>query len=983
MLEAQTNTSVLANGTWFKISVSETGIYKISYSDLLNMGINPGSVNPKTIRLYGNKAGMLPQLNSRPRPDDLQELAIKVIGEDDNFFNTGDYILFYGQSPVVWNFNQSTNNFEHTMNLYSDKNFYFLNFNNDYGKRVQSRVSLNVTPAETVNTFDDYQFHELEKYNFIKSGKDWYGEKFDTVLTYNFSYNFLNLAQTEPLSLKILLAGRSSVVSNFSLNVNGQALTPVSIPTTNLSSSTGSYAYVVSKTNSFNTTSDFLNFSLTYNKPLPTSIGWLDYFEINAKRNLVMTGDQMCFRNKGGWGQGKISKYVVTTDPAITEIWDVTDVVNARQQLVELPVLANTFSFVVNADTLREFIAFHYTNFKTPVFSGTVTNQNIHGLISTNLLIVTDELFLGNANMLAEFHRSHDNLSVHVITTKQIYNEFSTGSQDISAIRNFAKMIYFKGIGTSDELRYLLLFGDASYDYKNRIPNNTNFVPTFESTNSLDPTGSFLCDDYFTLFDSIEGNVGGFESMDIGVGRLPVKNTTEANAVVQKIIRYASDPASLGAWRTDICFIGDDAEDVTQHQRQANDLANMVDTMQPCYNINKIFLDDYVQISDSSGASYPSVNTAINKQIENGALIMNYTGHGNENGLANEHILTLPMIESWSNINKLPLFMTATCEFGRFDNPAVTSAAELIFLHPNGGGIAMMTTPRLVYSTPNYYLNLSFINNVFSLNQDGEHYRLGDLIRLTKNDPMNAGTNKRSFTLLGDPALMLSYPKYGIFATQINGINSQNFTDTLYPGEVITISGQVKDDAGLVMTGFNGNIHYRLFDKERTDTTHGNDGNQLMVFHRQDSILLEGDAIVTNGIFDISMTIPGNMGPGFGKPKFSFYADNQIYDAMGCFDDVEVYGWMAGLDENTTGEILISLYPTVTTGLLYCESENTDFSKMAITVSDLSGRAVSLNSINKTGNYQSVIDVSNLEIGLYFIRFADGNKSVTKKIIKN
>ncbi|MBI5218540.1 MAG: type IX secretion system sortase PorU [Bacteroidia bacterium] len=977
LLKAQTNTSVLVTGNWYKMVVSETGIYKLTYNDLVSMGVNVNTINPKNIRIYANGAGMLPLLNNQARPDDLIENAIRVVGEDDNVFNVNDYILFYGQSPVTWHLTQDSSGFEHEVNLYSDYTYYFLNTDIGPGKRIQTRQSLTTTPTHNVITFDDYMYHENEFYNFIKSGKDWYGEKFDTTLTYNFLFYFPDLDISSPVKLYTKVAARSNPSSSFSFYVNSQNILNVSVNAVNMSNNTASYAAIATGSANFIFPANTILLSVNYNKSNSASIGWLDHIILNIRRNFFMTNPQMSFRDRLSVGSGNISQFTLMNVSSTIEIWDVTNSVNTIQQLPREPVSNSQFIFEAATDSLREFIAFDNDSFLTPQFVLPVANQNLHGLSGANMLIVAPGSFVNEANQLADHHRNHDNLTVHVVTTDQIYNEFSSGAQDISAIRDFAKMLYIKGQGTADSLKYILLFGDASYDYKNRIVNNTNLVPTFESVNSMDPTQSFVSDDFFTLFDSTEGTVNGIETMDIGVGRLPVKTQAEAQTVVNKIIHYATSAATMKSWRTDICFVADDAEDVTAHEHQADDLASKVDTTYPCYNINKIYLDDYVQVGDTC---YPSVNAAINQQVEKGALIINYTGHGNESGWAHEHVLTLPMIQAWTNYDNLPFFYTATTLFGRFDNPDFCSGGEEVLLNTVGGGIGIIAPARLTYSSPNYSLNLYFYNQIFSLDQNGRHYRLGDIIKVIKNS--QTAINKRNFNLLGDPAVMLAYPKYEVITTQVNGTNVQNLLDTLYPGNSLTIAGFVADNSGLIMNSFNGNIHYRLYDKERIDSTLGNDGNPPLIFQRQDSILLEGDADVLNGMFEIQFTVPATISPGYGHPKFSYYATDNMEDAMGCFEDLIVYGYIAGITEYKAGDMQIKVYPTITSDKIFCEFGNTMNSQIDVQIYNTAGETIYKCKATQAENTVLPIDVAKLNRGLYMIRLTSGNASVTKKFIR-
>ncbi len=560
---AQATSSVLSEGNWYKIAVTETGIYKISYSDLQTLGINPASINPQHLKIFGNGPGMLPELNSASRPDDLNEISIKVVGENDGVFDADDYILFYGESPVTWKYNNSETKFEHAVNLYTDNTCYFLTTGTTPGKRITERASSTLTPTHTVTSFDDYWYHEAELYNFIKSGKNWFGEKFKTTLSYTFSVNFPDIDPSSPVKLYARLAARSANQTNFSIASNSQNILTVNVPAVNTQSIASSYAAATNGNGNFYTNLETNTIEINYIPSDTSSVGWLDYLTLNARRNLIFSGSQMRFRDTQSAGAGIVSKFTMTNSSGNIEVWDVTNRHAIFKQHQETPVITGEFSFCIPSDTLHEFIAFDNSSFLTPQYIGAVPNQNLHGLSSANLMIITPEIFLNEATQLANHHISHDNISTHVVTTAQIYNEFSSGVQDVAAIRDFVRFIHTKGQGTSDSLRFILLFGDASYDYKNRNSGNTNFVPSFQSLNSFDPTQSYITDDFFTLLDANEGTVSGSETMDIGIGRIPVKTQTEAQNAVTKIINYTTNQNAIGNWRTDVCFIADDAEDVT------------------------------------------------------------------------------------------------------------------------------------------------------------------------------------------------------------------------------------------------------------------------------------------------------------------------------------------------------------------------------------------------------------------------------------
>jgi hypothetical protein len=491
--------------------------------------------------------------------------------------------------------------------------------------------------------------------------------------------------------------------------------------------------------------------------------------------------------------------------------------------------------------------------------------------------------FLSQANELADFHRSTYNYKVHVVTTQQVYNEFSGGNQDITAIKTFMKMFYDRaGFDDSKMPDYLLLFGDASYDYKYRISGNTNFVPAYQSVNSTQPTRSYISDDYFGFLDDSESDALT-SSLDIGIGRFPVRSIQEANNVVRKIKRYHERPDVLNPWRSWLAFVGDD-EDARIHMRDCDDLAKNVQNNNPIYNLNKIYFDAYPQLTTAAGDRYPQVNEAITDAVTRGSLIVTYVGHGGETGWGHERVLTVPEINAWSNDDRYSLFLTATCEFSRFDDPQRTSGGEFTFLNPDGGGIALLTTTRLVYSSPNKELADTFFDHVFN-KVNGEYPTLGDLLRLSK-DPNNInnanGVNYRNFALLGDPGIRLAYPDYQVMTTSV--------PDTLKALEKVTITGYVADANGQKLSSFNGLVYPTVFDSPREIETLNNDNAGAFKFSTQTSPVFRGKASVTNGEFSFTFVVPKDIRFEAGVGRISYYAENGSLDAMGYDDQFFIGG---------------------------------------------------------------------------------------------
>jgi len=883
--------SVLSSGTWYKVYAKESGVYKISYQDISGMGIDPTSIDPRNFRLFGNGGGMLPERNEDSYQDDLVENAIFVSGEDDGSFDTEDYILFYGESSTTWEYFPPGARFEHTKNLYSDTTCYFLSFDQGIGKRIENISSTTLPVTDTVTTFIDFIAHDIDAMNLTKSGKIWYGEEFsigDTILS--LTYNFPNLDTSSNAHIISYLAAKSTEKSTYTITSDGNYILDVNVTGISPSSFTV-FARKVIVQSYFYATQDDINIEITYSPPTSSSKGWLNYFELNAYRHLIFGEGQMLFRDNRSAGWDHVGEFIVSNAAGIKNIWEITDPKNVGN--VEYIISDNELKFRLKTDSIRQFIAFDGSEYYTPALSGAIENQNLHGIGDVDMIIISHPLFLDQAERLAEIHRNHDDLNVKIFIPEKIYNEFSSGTQDITAMRNFIKMIYNKAEPGS-EPRYLLLFGDGSYDPKDRLQENTNFIPAFQSNQSLLIAASFVTDDYYGILDDGEG-FDAHGTLDIGIGRFPVKTWDEAKEAVDKVEHYISrKQETFGNWRNVVCFIADD-EDQNLHLNQAEELADYIDSNYYTYNVDKIYLDSYNQIPTPGGARYPDVNNDINERVKDGALIINYTGHGGETGWSGEKVLEIPDITQWENFDKMPLFVTATCEFSRFDDPGRTAAGELVFLNPNGGGIALITTTRLAFAQSNFTLNKRLYQFIFE-KPNNEYPRLGDVIRKSKIPVID---NNRNIVLLGDPALRLVYPENNIITTSINNEPAIGISDTVKALTKVTVTGVIQDAEGKLVDGFNGILHPEVFDKPTTISTIGNDPKSYpSEFNVQKNCLYKGNVSVEKGEFSFTFMMPRDIFYEYGLAKLSYYAHNGNRDAAGYYNTL----LLGGLEEEAAND---------------------------------------------------------------------------------
>jgi hypothetical protein len=895
-MRRQKRNSLLSSGDWYKIRVSSTGIHRLDYTQLAAMGLaGSGSDN---IQVFGMGGSVLPELAGAPRPDGLQQIAVQIVDGGDGSIDQGDYLLFYAEGAGNWEYDSIQNRYGYRKHHYEIYNYYFVTRGSSPGFRIQTQTPPPGEPTHFVNTFHDYAIYENDSLNLIKSGKIWLGEEFDIRTTYQFNFNFPNIDPQSDIEIITSVAARSLASSSFTFQ-SGSHSTSAGIFAINAGYN-NQFAYQASRTLTFKSSGNSIPMTITYSKPLSSSVGWLDYILINLRRELKMAGTQMAFRDPKAAGSGNIASYTIGQATSAIRVWDITD--PFAPELVQGNLSGSNLVFASDASVRREFVAYSGASYLSPDVLGKVANQNLSGTDPVEMVIVSHPDFLQAANRLADLHRQKGGLTVLVVTPGMIYNEFSSGKQDPAAIRDFMKMLYDRAVTPKEMPGYLLLFGDGSYDNKNRTTNNTNFIPTFQSEESLHPAYTFVTDDFYGLMDNHEG-INGSGHLDLGIGRIPVATAAEAMQMVDKIERYMSnntvvtDPTicagagntkPMSDWRNSICLVADD-EDGNLHLDQAEMLTDYLNAQYGVYNLNKIYLDAYQQVSISGGHRYPDVNDAINKQMQRGALIMNYIGHGGELGWAHERILRIDDINQWRNTYHMPLFVTSTCEFSRFDDPARRSAGELVYLNPQGGGIALFTTTRLAFASSNYAFNTAFYQNIFK-KTNGEMPRLGDAFMWSKIAAGSVSSN-RNMVILGDPALRLVYPKHQVITTHINDSLVTSPTDTLKALSKITVKGAVTDQNGQILNGFNGLLYPLVFDKKMTFTTLANDAySYKKPFWMQKNTLYKGKVSVNNGLFSFSFVVPKDIAYAYGYGKISYYAENGTEDAHGYFDQIVVGG---------------------------------------------------------------------------------------------
>lgn len=873
--------SPLRNGTWYKIKISESGVYRLDKSFFDQNGI-PTNFDPRTLKIYGNGGRMLGENPGEFRYGALQENAIQIVGEEDGVFNQGDYVIFYAQGPHTWNRKSNTTlqNLKHRYHLFSDYAYYFITFDGAQGKRIQDS-NIEGSPAQTFNQYHEYQFYENDSVNLNGMGKQWGGRMFNLHPTQ--SYTLTGSANaTGEVRVGYRALGQNANGSNLTVTVNGTSLGTQNF-TVGLLTEVGTEQVI-------NSTSNTFNFNIQSNIPSPNTIVALDYIYVKYLANLTFNGSQMHFRRLENLNDGNIYGFALG---GAQRVWNISDITNAQNVVNS----GGIYKYRSNdPNFLNEFIAFNESALLTNVeFVGEVKNQNTRAYSDVEYVIVTHPQFVSEAARLANFRQQNDGLKVAMVTTEQVYNDFSSGAQDISAIRDFFKHLRDSG----NPIQFALLLGGASYDFKDRIPNNTNFVPAYQSYNSSELSTTFVTDDFFTLLDDddilIAENAteyNGFLSagMDIAIGRMPAHNLAEAKLMVDKTIAYyeklAGQGTSMGDWKTKFHLVVDDdnpGEGSAFHTFIENSSAQFIENTIPYATLRKLYMDAFPAVGTSGGQRYPQINQGIANAFDLGSALILYFGHGGPRSWSQERVITFEEITNFSNFtglySRLPVVLTITCDFTVWDIPEIASAGEYMYKAPQGGASAMMTTSRPIGVSYGIDFNENVIEAVLAV--DGDKFiPLGEGLRKAKI--AKPSRDNYSVNLLGDTYLSVTRPKRQIRITKINGVNADEFDGVLRALDFVEIEGEVLNSTGVTRDhSFNGKATATLFDKPVTRTTLNNDGNiDVLTYKEQINAIFKGGTNVSNGQFKFQFYVPKDINYEVGDGKLTIYAHNNLTDGV-------------------------------------------------------------------------------------------------------
>ena len=903
--ERYTDNSVLSKGNWVKIQIEQDGIYKLTYSELKKMGFD----DPSKVSVYGYGGWPLEEDFTKPYVDDLP--AVPVLRKD-------DYILFYGRGTTKWEAQIRNENFTHTNNPYSVYGYYFLTDGAEV--KVPEQIKYDKTTSERIETFDDYLLHEKELVSINLSGRRLFEKLSQSTQTFNDFGNPETLGIVEGeiyVDCRFVpLTTTSEAQGEITLSFAGNKLYNGN---TSLQSGTHTKGKDMELAQKYEyKAGDHLSVKLEYKKSQqPSTDGYVDYIRLNVKRQLKTYNEPYTFF-RSFKSRNHISRFVIEGANSACMVMDITDPANCK--IIETELTGSTMSFTIpESNSLREFVLIRTdrTDFPVPVSIGAVECRNLHGWSNKDMIIISPSTLRKEAERLKEAHETQDGLRVEVVTPEEIYNEFSSGTPDATAYRRFMKMLYDKAASKEDRPKYLLLFGDGAYD--NRFVTESwskmsdkereNFLLTFQSENSLDEK-SYVTDDYFGFLDDAS-NEKSVEScpVDIGIGRFPIRSVSDARKMVNKVIRYMNNE-ELGIWKSETCFVADDGgnadKDKNMHMEQADAAAKTVERQASDILAGRLFFDNYVKDFSSSNP-YEAVTSQMNKKLREGLSLINYTGHGNTTSWSDEKVLTQQIIDKFS-YSKLPLWITATCDFCRFDALA-TSAGESIFLNEKSGGIALYTTVRVAYADTNEIINRHFLESLFTQDANGQYPVLGDVVKETKRK--HTGPRNLNFTFIGDPAIKLNLPTYKIRISTINGKDVALDTPNFRAYDEVVVEGEILSQDNLSVDNFNGKLDVKVMDSKISITTRNNFRNES-AFKYEDykNLVYKGSTQVQNGKFSFSFYVPGNISYSGKTGKMILYASDseQKIEAKGNFTNYKVQGTSDDPLDDHEGPEIVKLY---------------------------------------------------------------------------
>lgn len=857
-------------GKRYKIPVTQEGIYKVTGSFLKGQGIDIGSIDPKTLKIYNNGGRQLPRSLSQSRPDSLIENPILLSGTEDGHFDESDYFLFYGKGVNDWAFDPNEARFSHYMNVYTTENIYWLGFNDQKeGLRITAANTLSSQNAVMQDRFLDHQFYEKDMYIHpgTKGGILWYGRLFTNEMSSGtYSFTFPDAISSDTLKLRFQFQAATYNSHYFSVSIDGQSVGQISFSRPSGGENTATLSVTGINISGTKT------LSLIYSGAGEAPHVYLDWIEVEYKRQLKPSAGKLRVFSTRAAGLYDYHLSGFSGEPVVL---DVTDPAKIRRMPVRSMTDGWAFVDSVQANSPRIYALVQTSGYLSPLSAEEDVVSDLRNLGNgADLILITHRDFYESAVKYKSYRESTDSLSVSVVDIQDVFDEFSWGLYDPVAIRDFVKYAYDNwNVSPS----FLLLMGDGDYDYRNLLSTgDENWVPPFEYDESTSESGTRASDDWYTYVSGSDYN------MDLAVGRFPVRSNTESEIVVDKIIQYESNP-DFGEWRNTVTLVGDDEigenkkEESHIHINALEDIARRY--LPSLFNLKKVYLTEYPSVPVVDRNLKPQAQKDLIEQFNRGTLFMDYIGHGNEELWAHEWVFKrdrdLPLLE---NGERLPLIYAATCAFGWFDNYEEQSFSEELLYANNKGAAAVISASRFSSATENESLNKQFIGYLF--NESGPAQRIGEALQLAKIQN-SARENREMYLLFGDPAMRLGVPRYDAVITEME-------PDSIKALSVLTVKGQIEKE-GQVWNDFDGKIALRSFDSKRSVVYKTGLGREIDYLLPGNS-LFRGEAQVQNGEFQIAFVVPKDISYGTQTGRFSLYFWNEQSDGCGARDSIHVGG---------------------------------------------------------------------------------------------
>jgi len=871
--------ALLSAGTWYKLEVTDDGMYKIDATYLRSLGIEPSSLSSITdIKIFGGNGRNLLESLSIPRSADLPQCAVWYVDNNNNGkFNDDDYVLFYGQGAVGWHYDPVQKSFGHHYNNYSNSNYYFLAIGVSAPLKVMAQTSLSVgSGAKVTQALGKILFKE-EKFNFNLSGQNWVSAPLNNNSTRVITNKLPGWIAGTSVRYAFYLFSRSNAEATFNIEESNTVIRTVSIAgmdNSYLNSPAADYAWgeFSEATVIPNLTDSRSNLEFTYQSSGSVASGFIDWVRIFYQQKLTAHDNQLLFHSPDT--TGVVDYYVDGFTSNNVSVFEISDVNNVRKILHQTEQMMGSISFRDSntAGVLRRYWVGTTSSFKYPKSFAKLPNSNLHGFNGAEFIIITHNEFKSEAVRLKHHKESlRQPLTTVVVDIDTLFNEFGLGLPDPVAIRDFLK---YAVDNWNVKPKYVLLFGDASFDVKGILGNDRWWVPTYQTTESNSKIYSYNYEDFFAYLDPLNP-----EKVSIAAGRLCPRSVEQARLMVDNIIRYETKSIK-STWKNIITIV---ADDLWSTDWPGGEVFNTYDSeilariTPKDFEIKRIYTEEYPLVYASSGRKRPEARQAILDQVNNGTLILNYAGHGNPKVWAHEAILTYDDVKTqFVNADKLTFIVAATCDWGRFDEAGEQSSAEEAMIVQNGGAIGVLSATRAVYADRNAALNQAFYSFVLLSNPI---VRLGDAYLLTKNaiNNISADDNEQKYFLLGDPTVRLAIPAGKIVIDSING-KSIAMQDTLQALKKVTLKGTVRDSSNFIMTSYNGVATITVYDAERTRTI-----PQIPTVSIQENgtVIYRGEASIINGELSASFVIPKDISYENRNGRISLYFSNDSSDGRG------------------------------------------------------------------------------------------------------